>query len=282
MWWKVYVNSFQLLEVEVEKHLLEQVFPAVQNLCQAVYSSDAVIIEPDHVLVSPSLAAPSTSWCEVILTRLLCCQRPNQRKTFVSQIFSGELSLSLSHVSPDWIINEFCDIAAEACSHRGNKVGFNAAFTSFLAKYLVALPTYEERLGFIRALLDYPRTRKVCCWGMLAVLAVFEASEVECLDSGAEGGGSLWPVMGDEVVMVVRHLLGALLPDYNQLVGTRVASHLMAALEKLVGAFPDQTEQQHPSVTVGAVAGCLAEIPVDLLRFHCMEPVTRVIRKLVG
>jgi len=178
------------------------------------------------------------------------------------------------------MVDELCAAAAECCNTRGNKIGFNESFTSYLARYLVARPSLEERVGLILSLLIYPKVKKGNCWGMLAIYEVFVSEEASCLDAGGEGGASLWPIMGNEIIITVRNLVGILLQDLNHLVGAKVVTSLMGALERLVGPLGDEESAKTPPVSLGLVGSCLAEISIDLICFHCTEPVTRFIRKL--
>ncbi len=89
--WKKYILCFETLEIEVEAHLVDQVYPTVTELCAA-----CVEVDPPSGCESLSLPKISWEWVASIFSRVLLSDSPTLRKLGLYRLFSGKAGISLN------------------------------------------------------------------------------------------------------------------------------------------------------------------------------------------
>eukprot|EP00554_Chaetoceros_debilis_P003945 CAMPEP_0194083230 /NCGR_PEP_ID=MMETSP0149-20130528/8516_1 /TAXON_ID=122233 /ORGANISM="Chaetoceros debilis, Strain MM31A-1" /LENGTH=1880 /DNA_ID=CAMNT_0038765579 /DNA_START=117 /DNA_END=5759 /DNA_ORIENTATION=+ len=86
--WKKYILCFETLEIEVEAHLVDQVYPTVTELCAACVDNG----RDDNSLSIPKM---TWTWVASIFSRVLLSDSPSLRKLGLYRLLSGKAGISL-------------------------------------------------------------------------------------------------------------------------------------------------------------------------------------------
>lgn len=92
--WMKYVLVFEMLEMEIELHLVDQVWPTLQELSSRVASREANDGQEEEVLVH----LPQLVWEDIasILKRVLLSEAPTLRKLGLYRVLKGDAGIDVS------------------------------------------------------------------------------------------------------------------------------------------------------------------------------------------
>ena len=90
--WKNYVASFEAFEMEMEQHLVNQVWPTLRRLVEAT------TLENDSTNCYPPTL--TWTWIGAILSRLLAAENPKLRKLALHRLFHGDMGIHCTSLHP--------------------------------------------------------------------------------------------------------------------------------------------------------------------------------------